>query len=170
MRRQTLTAFAGALLLTIVPTAADARNGARASIYGDPMYLGLFDQGLVPGSTQLQARLGEARPTRAAVAAPAGDPPLRVYVVVVDGIRPQQVGPQTPMLNELKTQGTWYEQARSVLPAETLPNHAAMATGVVPAKNGIIANQFFRGQTNKEYMQYPEFLDADTIVTRLERA
>ena len=30
-----------------------------------------------------------------------GDPPMRVYVVVVDGLLPTQVGLQTPTLNEL---------------------------------------------------------------------
>jgi hypothetical protein len=103
-------------------------------------------------------------------AADAGEPPLRVYVVVVDGLRPQEIGPLTPNLAELRAGGTWYEQARAVFPAETLPNHAAMATGVLPQRNGIVANQIWRGDAQKEYMQYPEFFNADTLVTRLERS
>jgi predicted AlkP superfamily pyrophosphatase or phosphodiesterase len=106
-------------------------------------------------------------------AAANGESQLRVYVVVVDGLRPREVGPLTRRLTELKQSGTWYEQARTVFPGETLPAHAAMATGVLPGRNGIVANQFWRpnaGGTSAEYMQHPQYLESDTIVTRLERA
>jgi Type I phosphodiesterase / nucleotide pyrophosphatase len=100
------------------------------------------------------------------------DGPLRVYVVVVDGMKPSEVGLLTPTLNELKENGTWYEQARAIFPAETLPNHVAMATGVLPTRNGIIGNQAWRPNptADREYMEHPGFIEADTIVTRLERA
>jgi ectonucleotide pyrophosphatase/phosphodiesterase family member 5 len=152
--------------------AAPAANAHPGHVHtGLGASFGMWQQGLLPGSTGLNAPLGAS-----AVAPPAEDPPsdggspLRVYVVVVDGLQPQQIGPQTPNLNALKGGGTWYEQARAILPAETLPNHAAMMTGVTPDRNGIVANQFFRGQIAREYMQYPEFWDADTLTTRLERA
>ncbi|HEV2813517.1 MAG TPA: alkaline phosphatase family protein, partial [Solirubrobacteraceae bacterium] len=98
--------------------------------------------------------------------------PPRVYVVVVDGMVPSEVDDKTPTLSALKARGTWYEQARAVYPAETLPNHAAMATGMLPSNNGIIANQWWSAPTgySKQYMEHPGLLDADTIVTRLERA
>lgn len=150
-----------------LPGTAAASHGPAAS-----MSAGLVNQGLAPSSTGLQAPLGDraAAPVPADPRAAAEDPPLRVYVLVVDGLLPSQIGLRTPTLNQLKGEGTWWEQARAVLPAETLPNHAAMATGVIPRRNGIIANQFNRGQVYREYMQYPEFWQADTIVTRLERA
>jgi hypothetical protein len=109
--------------------------------------------------------------SRAAAAEEAG--PLRVYVVVVDGMTPEEVdGTTTPTLQSLKDGGTWYQQARAVFPAETLPNHVAMATGTLPTRNGIIGNQFWRAESgqSKEYMEHPGLLQEDTIVTRLERA
>ena len=171
MKLARLSALAGALVVTVTALAGVAEAGHTPE---PTITRGLFTQGLLPSSTGLDAPLGDSRAasagaTEATASATAG-PPLRVYVVVVDGLLPTQVGLRTPTLNELKNQGTWYEQARAVAPAETLPNHAAMATGVVPQKSGIVANQFFRGKTVREYMQYPEFFEADTITTRLERA
>ena len=94
---------------------------------------------------------------------------LRVYVIVVDGLHPDEVGPLTPTLSELKANGTWYENARAVMIAETLPNHVAMMTGVVPAKNGIVANDYFNVATQAiTRMQNPELIEAPTLVTRLE--
>jgi uncharacterized repeat protein (TIGR01451 family) len=155
----------------IALAAAPAANAHPGHVHtGLGASFGMWQQGLLPGSTGLNAPLG------ASAAAPSEDPPtdggspLRVYVVVVDGLLPQQVGARTPNLNALRTEGTWYEQARAILPAETLPNHAAMMTGVTPDRNGIVANQFFRGEIAREYMQYPEFWNADTLTTRLERA
>jgi Type I phosphodiesterase / nucleotide pyrophosphatase len=98
--------------------------------------------------------------------------PLRVYVVVLDGLRPFEVNQVlTPNLYALKQGGTWYEQARAVFPAETLPNHVAMMTGVLPERNGIIGNQWWypgTGSGNAFYMEQPELLEADTLTTRLE--
>ena len=111
----------------------------------------------------------------ASLPAPAqepAEPGFRVYVFVLDGMEPQEVNPVlTPNLAELKSQGTWYEEARAVFPAETLPNHAAMMTGVLPERNGIIGNQygyFFPGIYRDLYMDNPSLLDADTLITRLE--
>src|SRR3712207_4604871 len=75
--------------------------------------------------------------------ADSGDP-LRVYVLVLDGLRPQEVTPELmPNLSFLRERGTWYEQARAVYVAETLPNHAAMMTGMLPGRNGIVSNDFW---------------------------
>jgi len=115
------------------------------------------------------ATLGLAGP--ASAQEPPG--PLRVYVVVLDGLKPQEVGTLTPTLSSLKSQGTWYEQARAVFPSETLPNHAAMMTGVLPSRNGIIGNQYWypnEGSAQRFYMEEPELLEADTLVTRLENS
>jgi predicted AlkP superfamily pyrophosphatase or phosphodiesterase len=97
--------------------------------------------------------------------------PLRVYVVVLDGLKPSEVGALTPTLSALRAQGTWYEQARAVFPAETLPNHVAMMTGVLPRRNGIIGNQYWLPNDSAApdyYMNRPELLEADTLTTRLE--
>jgi hypothetical protein len=100
-----------------------------------------------------------------------GDAPPRVYVVVVDGMVPSEVDAATPTLSDLKARATWYEQARAVFPGETLPNHVAMSTGMLPTRNGIIGNQWWSAKHDyaKMYMEHPGLLDADTIVTRLER-
>ena len=99
---------------------------------------------------------------------------LRVYVLVTDGLDPEEVTPELmPNLAELKGQSTWYDDARAVFPAETLPNHAAMMTGVLPARNGIVANQAwdrkFPGYS-KFYVQLPRYFTSDTLTTQLENA
>ncbi|MGH2807971.1 MAG: alkaline phosphatase family protein [Actinomycetota bacterium] len=108
-------------------------------------------------------------------AAAEAAPPLRVYVVVLDGLAPHEVDPTlTPNLSALRDEGTWYEAARAVLPAETLPNHAAMMTGVLPERSGIVANDYwmswFSGQPEKSRMANPNLLGVDTTTTRLENA
>lgn len=65
----------------------------------------------------------------------------RVYVVVVDGLNLEEV-PLMPFLSSLAASGTFYQEARSVMVAETTPNHVAMVTGAYPDKNGIVANDF----------------------------
>ena len=103
--------------------------------------------------------------------ATSSDRDLRVYVVVLDGLRPTEVNEfLTPNLHELKEDGTWYEQARSVLIAETLPNHAAMMTGTLPERNGIFANDFWEpgDGTPKFRMQGAHRLESETLFTTLE--
>jgi ectonucleotide pyrophosphatase/phosphodiesterase family member 5 len=72
----------------------------------------------------------------------------RVYVLVVDGLRPDEVDhPLMPTLASLRDQGTSYLRASAVHVAETIPNHAAMMTGVLPDRNGVPANDvFFRDE------------------------
>ena len=121
-------------------------------------------------------------------AAPArGD--LQVYVVVLDGLRPREVDPaRTPFLNGLKESGTWYEQARSVYLAETLPNHAAMMTGVLPQRSGLLGNDYWERNTGNanppgktsygpangggynHRMLDPTKLDVETLPTTLEES
>ena len=100
--------------------------------------------------------------------------PKRIYVVVVDGMRPFDVTPALmPRLTELKAQGTWYSDARAVFPTETLPNHSAMMTGVVPFRNGIVGNKYLPQGPNVNGGQYndsPSHFLSDTLVTRLERS
>jgi ectonucleotide pyrophosphatase/phosphodiesterase family protein 5 len=113
-----------------------------------------------------------------AAVAPATEPapPLRVYVVVLDGLRPFEVTPLLmPNLNSLKESGTWYEQARSSFIAETLPNHSAMMTGVLPQRNGIVSNNFWQpnpaGTASFDVgNEGPKLLEADTLTTRLENS
>jgi hypothetical protein len=99
-------------------------------------------------------------------------PPLRVYVIVLDGLEPQEIGTLTPTLSGLKSQGTWYDDARAVFPAETIPNHVAMMTGVLPERNGIIGNNWAHhykiGGFAYKDMDEPRLLEAPTVTTQLE--
>lgn len=74
-----------------------------------------------------------------AVARAAAD--LRVYVLVVDGCRPDEaVGAYLPTLRFLAAQGTSFAAARAITVAETIPNHVAMMSGVWPDRSGVPAN------------------------------
>jgi ectonucleotide pyrophosphatase/phosphodiesterase family protein 5 len=74
-----------------------------------------------------------------AVARAASD--LRVYVLVVDGCRPDEaVGAYLPTVRSLAAQGTSFAAARAITVAETIPNHVAMMSGVWPARSGVPAN------------------------------
>lgn len=80
-------------------------------------------------------------PWASAAASPKGK---RVYVLVVDGCRPDEITPETtPHLHALRTGGRWFPQARSVPIAETIPNHTMMMTGVRPDRGGVPANSVY---------------------------
>ena len=65
---------------------------------------------------------------------------VRVIHLVIDALHPDQIGPQTPFLPQLKDEAVSWEQHRAVMASETLPNHVAMATGTYPFRNGIAGN------------------------------
>jgi hypothetical protein len=105
-------------------------------------------------------------PLAAAQSEDAG--PMTVLVVVVDGLNPEEVNPTTPALSSLREQGTWWDEARSVLIAETIPNHVAMMTGVTPARSGIPANAYWdRSSDGPETMGDAELILAETLFTTL---
>ena len=102
----------------------------------------------------------------------------RVYVVVLDGLRPDEVA-LMPFLSSLAADGTFYQQARAVMVAETIPNHVAMVTGVYPDRSGIVANDFpaVPGGTKAEAgagdeavgAGDPRLLQADSMFTLIQR-
>jgi arylsulfatase A-like enzyme len=68
----------------------------------------------------------------------------RVYVLVIDGCRPDEITPEsTPNLHALRAAGRWFPQARSMPIAETIPNHVMMMTGVRPDRSGVPANSIY---------------------------
>jgi arylsulfatase A-like enzyme len=68
-----------------------------------------------------------------------------VVVVVWDGMRPDFVTERnTPTLWKLAQEGVTFRQHHSVYPTATNVNGAAIATGMFPSRNGIIANREFR--------------------------
>ena len=94
---------------------------------------------------------------------------LRVYVVVVDGLNTEEVR-LMPFLSSLAAQGTHYPEARSVMIAETTPNHVAMVTGVYPDSSGIVANDFPDVETGERTGNGdPGQLEADSLFTLVEQ-
>jgi Type I phosphodiesterase / nucleotide pyrophosphatase len=81
---------------------------------------------------------------------PAGEASAKkpiVYVVVIDALDGNSVeAGKTPFISSLLagegSNGAYFPQSRSVIPAETNPNHTAMMTGALPSKSGIPANTF----------------------------
>src|SRR5882762_2415073 len=68
-----------------------------------------------------------------------------VVIVVWDGMRPDLVSEQnTPMLWKLAREGVTFRNHHAAYPSATMVNGTAMATGVYPSKNGIIANHVYR--------------------------
>lgn len=102
----------------------------------------------------------------------AGGAPVKVVVVVVDGLDPAEVNAtDAPNIAALKEQGTWYEESRSVFVAETIPNHVAMMTGAYPRRNGIPANSYWSRNPDEEAdvtMEDPQLLRADTMFTAID--
>ncbi|HKP93752.1 MAG TPA: alkaline phosphatase family protein, partial [Chthoniobacterales bacterium] len=69
----------------------------------------------------------------------------KVVVVVWDGMRPDFVTErQTPTLWKLAQEGVTFRHHHSIYPTATNVNGAALATGVYPNRNTLIANREFR--------------------------
>lgn len=98
---------------------------------------------------------------------------LTIVVAVVDSLMPQEITTSTPNLNVLKSEGSFYNESRSVFSAETTPNHAAMMTGVYPQRNGIATNNYldFLDPANpvERDLSLPEEYTANTAFTWIDR-
>lgn len=102
-----------------------------------------------------------------ASAATTGKP--RVYVLVIDGCRPDEITPEaTPHLHALRTGGRWFPQARSMPIAETIPNHVMMMTGVRPDRGGVPANEVYDPTLKAvRTVERPEDITFPTVIERL---
>ncbi len=105
---------------------------------------------------------------------PPGDgDKLSVVVVVLDSLMPSDLDSGLmPNLQALVDAGTVYEQSRAVFSAETIPNHVAMMTGVVPARSGIPTNNFWDKAVSPdaatdEDLSLPKELTAHTLFTHI---
>ena len=127
-----------------------------------------------------------AAPARAAAPAPL------VYVFVIDGLDGDSVDEgQAPFVASLLrgddgSRATYYRESRSIMVAETNPNHVAMATGAYGEVSGIPGNAFaVHGATDGDSCpavtnpaaapeetsgQSPECLLAETFFRSLQRA
>ena len=80
------------------------------------------------------------------ISAPFKRAPKRMIaflLVVFDGLRPDMLRPDTtPNLVRFAAMGTRFARARSVFPSETRVCSASVATGCLPRRHGLVANQF----------------------------
>jgi arylsulfatase A-like enzyme len=98
---------------------------------------------------------------------PAGD--RQVVVVVWDGMRPDFVSERnTPVLWKLAQEGVMFSKHHSVYLTATNVNGAAMATGVYPNRNGLLANREFRPAIDPrkafENADWPVIQKADQVM------
>jgi len=93
----------------------------------------------------------------------------RVYVLVVDGCRPDEITPMlTPRLAALRSAGTTFPAARSLPVMETIPNHVMMMTGVRPDRSGVPANSVYdRVEGIVRDLDRPSDLRFPTLLERL---
>jgi len=74
----------------------------------------------------------------------AQSPPRLSIVIVVDGLRPDQVtADQMPRLHALAGRGVRFTAHHAVFPTVTRVNAATFATGVLPARHGLLGNSIY---------------------------
>lgn len=103
----------------------------------------------------------------------AADPLVdRVYVVVVDGLEPEDVSPLlTPNLWRLVDGGEarLYENALANMITETNANHAAMMTGTFGDVSGMVANAFIDSRNGTEIdLNRPSLMLVPTLFDAIE--
>ena len=105
--------------------------------------VGAMTAGLALG---LAAAPSPASPTTgvsAKAVATSGTKPL-VYIFVLDGVDGDQYdkGRLKTLKGLVDKRGTYYQESRAIMVAETNPNHTAMITGAYGDTSGIPANDF----------------------------
>ena len=93
----------------------------------------------------------------------------RVYVLVVDGCRPDEIGSgMMPRLEALRERGKNFPRARALPVMETIPNHVMMMTGVRPDRSGVPANSIYdrRARLVRD-LDRPRDLHYPTVIERL---
>ena len=74
----------------------------------------------------------------------AQSPPRLSIVIVVDGLRPDQVtADQMPRLHALAGRGVRFTAHHAVFPTVTRVNAATFVTGVLPARHGLLGNSIY---------------------------
>ena len=96
----------------------------------------------------------------------------RTYVLVVDGCRPDEIGPVLmPRLAALRDAGTTYPAAQSLPVMETIPNHVMMMGGLRPLRSGVPANSVYdRTEQAVRDLDRPTDWLAPTTIFELLRA
>lgn len=71
-------------------------------------------------------------------------PPRTQVVIVVDGLRPDQVtAAQMPRLQRIASRGVRFTAHHAVYPTVTRVNAATFVTGVLPARHGLLGNSIY---------------------------
>ena len=93
----------------------------------------------------------------------------RCYVVVLDGLRPDEISPVLmPTVSSLRSGGRNFPSATSLPVMETIPNHVMMMTGVRPDRSGVPANEFYdRAEGVARDMDRESDLKATTVIEQL---
>src|ERR1041385_327979 len=94
-----------------------------------------------------------------------------VVLISIDGLHPDMYLDKswpTPNLRFLMKHGTYAEHLLSVFPAYTHPAHAAIETGVLPARSGIAYNQ--PKNSKGEWYWYYDSIKAPTIWKAIREA
>lgn len=101
-----------------------------------------------------------------AQAAESDDDHVRVYVIVVDGLRPDQVT-SMPTVASLAGSGVFFPESRAQMVAETTPNHMSMLTGMRANRHGMPGNAVpgLAGRVSDDR----RYLKADTLFTLMTR-
>jgi type I phosphodiesterase/nucleotide pyrophosphatase len=73
-------------------------------------------------------------PPSSALAPPSAP---RVVIFSIDGLRPDALIQAAPILFGLAASGAYSWQAQTIMPSTTLPSHASMLSGYLPAVHGI---------------------------------
>ena len=105
----------------------------------------------------------------AGATAGAAHPGSRAYVLVLDGLRPDEVDSGLmPAVRALRDGGRRHPQARSLPIMETIPNHVMMMTGVRPDRNGVPANAVYdRAAAALREMDRPTDIRYPTLLEQL---
>lgn len=105
-------------------------------------------------------------------------PPLTSHVILIsiDGLRIEDLNNprlNLPTLKELRDRGSFALNIESVYPSQSIPAHATIVTGMLPADHGVTADASFdekKGQTSSEKYHLASELKADTIWQAAKRA
>ncbi len=99
-----------------------------------------------------------------------------VILISIDGLRIEDVtNPKLklPTLKAMQERGSFALNLESIYPSQSIPAHATIVTGMLPADHGITADAPFDekgGQTSAEKYQLASELKADTIWQAAKRA
>ncbi|MBT8405758.1 MAG: ectonucleotide pyrophosphatase/phosphodiesterase [Gemmatimonadetes bacterium] len=104
-------------------------------------------------STALEIETADAQAASGGVNSPQWMDAPYVVLVSMDGFAArymQQYAPET--LNALAARGAWAPEGMvPVFPVKTFPNHYSLATGLHPARHGVVANTFYDPDRDETY-------------------